>query len=900
MKRIPFPQLLLAVLCPAVACLAVAFSLSDLWAQRPEQDRPGEQNRGGERGDDFRRGGFGGGGPGGFGGGPGGFGGRGGRGDFGGGFGGRGGPGGFGGRGGGPGGPGGGPGAPDRELVEEFDLDKDGRLNTEERAAARKEIQSTGGGRGGPGGGRGGPGGGRGGPGGGRAIQGTPGAKVSPSEVKHYGDESLYDPATLRTLFLTFENEDWEQELADFKPTDVEVPAKLNVDGVDYADVGVGFRGASSFFMIPSGSKRSLNISIDYDDPDQRLLGYKTLNLLNCNGDASLMSTFLYSKVAGEKIPTPESNFVNVVINGRNWGVYCNVEQFNSDFVNKHYGTRKGARWKVNGSPRADGGLRYLGEEIEPYRSRFEMKSKEDEDAWKDLIHLCRLLEETPADELEEKLGSVLNLDGTLWFLAADMALMNSDGYWTRASDYNIYQDPNGMFHILPHDMNEAFRPSRGGGGPGGGRGFGGPGGGPGFGGPGFGGPGFGGPGGGPGFGPPGGGGPDFGGPGFGGPGGGPGFGGGPGGGGPGFGGPGGPEFDRRDGGRRGRPELEGGEEGRPPRDGDPRFAGEPRDRGPDASRGQRGGEPGRERGGDRGRERGGQRGGPAGGAYELDPLVGLEDAAKPLRSKLLANDRLRTLYLQYVRQIASESLNWDNLGPHVKNAKELIQDSVANDTRKLMTTEDFVAATSDSPNQDAQSRSLRSFADQRARYLLSHDAIKSLPEKLVSIKTVSRDRSAATNTERISVRELPRQESAVTLSEIMASNTETLQDPQGEFDDWIELRNDSDQPFDLSGFYLSDDPEYAQKWAFPKGSWIPPNGFLIVWADEDGKADDGLHANFKLSKKGETVILSNNEGVVSEITFDAQDDDATVGLHEGEVKPLTPSPGRGNRAAVK
>ena len=39
-------------------------------------------------------------------------------------------------------------------------------------------------------------------------------------------------------------------------------------------------------------------------------------------------------------------------------------------------------------------------------------------------------------------------------------------GYF--ASDYNIYQDPDGVFHILPHDMNEAFRPTRGGRGPGG------------------------------------------------------------------------------------------------------------------------------------------------------------------------------------------------------------------------------------------------------------------------------------------------------------------------------------------------------------------------------------------------------------------------------------------------
>ncbi len=34
---------------------------------------------------------------------------------------------------------------------------------------------------------------------------------------------------------------------------------------------------------------------------------------------------------------------------------------------------------------------------------------------------------------------------------------VNSDGYWVRASDYNLYLDPAGRFHVLPHDVNEAF-----------------------------------------------------------------------------------------------------------------------------------------------------------------------------------------------------------------------------------------------------------------------------------------------------------------------------------------------------------------------------------------------------------------------------------------------------------
>ena len=67
------------------------------------------------------------------------------------------------------------------------------------------------------------------------------------------------------------------------------------------------------------------------------------------------------------------------------------------------------------------------------------------------------MLNETPPDKLEAALAPLLDIDGALKFLALDIALVNSDGYWTRASDYSIYQDVKGRFHVIPHDMNEAL-----------------------------------------------------------------------------------------------------------------------------------------------------------------------------------------------------------------------------------------------------------------------------------------------------------------------------------------------------------------------------------------------------------------------------------------------------------
>jgi ribosome-binding ATPase YchF (GTP1/OBG family) len=79
--------------------------------------------------------------------------------------------------------------------------------------------------------------------------------------VKSYPDAPLYDPKTLRTIFFEFENADWEKELADFNNTDVEVPAKLTVDGKIYPNVGVHFRGASSFFTVGEDECRAWSIA---------------------------------------------------------------------------------------------------------------------------------------------------------------------------------------------------------------------------------------------------------------------------------------------------------------------------------------------------------------------------------------------------------------------------------------------------------------------------------------------------------------------------------------------------------------------------------------------------------------------------------------------------------------
>jgi hypothetical protein len=144
--------------------------------------------------------------------------------------------------------------------------------------------------------------------------------------------------------------------------------------------------------------------------------------------------------------------------------------------------------------------------------------------------------------------------------------------------------------------------------------------------------------------------------------------------------------------------------------------------------------------------------------------------------------------------------------------------------------------------------------------------------------------------------------DSPVVISEVMASNSRTIADPQGEYDDWIELHNVSDAAVDLAGRYLSDDADSPRKWTFPAGTVIPAGGYLVVWADEDGTATPGLHASFKLSASGEQVLLvdsdANGNGLMDSVMFPTLADGESWGRPSANptvLVRLTPTPGSAN-----
>jgi hypothetical protein len=108
-----------------------------------------------------------------------------------------------------------------------------------------------------------------------------------------------------------------------------------------------------------------------------------------------------------------------------------------------------------------------------------------------------------------------------------------------------------------------------------------------------------------------------------------------------------------------------------------------------------------------------------------------------------------------------------------------------------------------------------------------------------------------------------------VVINEYSASNLNTILDNYSRNEDWMELYNTGTSVFDLSGYFLSDNPADSAKWQFPENVTIPANGFIKVWlSGRDEVAGGHYHTNFKLTQtkaNPDHIVLTSPSGIILE-----------------------------------
>jgi hypothetical protein len=134
-----------------------------------------------------------------------------------------------------------------------------------------------------------------------------------------------------------------------------------------------------------------------------------------------------------------------------------------------------------------------------------------------------------------------------------------------------------------------------------------------------------------------------------------------------------------------------------------------------------------------------------------------------------------------------------------------------------------------------------------------------------------------------------------------MARNVSSVTMSNGLVADWVELYNPASTNVDLSGMVLAID-ELSDTWAFPPGSFIAANGYLVVWCAPflPGSTifEPELNTSWRIDRAGAIYLLSPQGQIFDRIEFGPQVDDYSLGRSgNGWTLLAAPTPGAANSA---
>ncbi len=245
-------------------------------------------------------------------------------------------------------------------------------------------------------------------------------------------------------------------------------------------------------------------------------------------------------------------------------------------------------------------------------------------------------------------------------------------------------------------------------------------------------------------------------------------------------------------------------------------------------------------------------------GSNDLDLIQ--NSLGKVLNNRIFNTPELRTRVMDYMCELLDYNFTSGRLTPMMDSQVTLIEDDwdSSNNFFTFQTITDYINGTTWSGSQIGGTfQSLKEF----------------IVDRRSSIQTDLNNQGHS-----CAVLPAPVAQQGLVINEFMADNDNgsPWSDQDGDFDDWIELYNNTNQVVNLENYFLSDTSTFEHKWELPNIE-IPANGYLIIWADKD--VDQvGLHTQFSLDKDGGEVILSYIDGsVIDSVEYGEQDDNISM-----------------------
>ena len=272
------------------------------------------------------------------------------------------------------------------------------------------------------------------------------------SKSKFTYGEYLFQEGAVTEINIAIDEADW-QKLLENPLTEEYYRADVTINGESMGNVAIRTKGNTSLTSVANSDsdRYSFKLDFDYYDDNGNYHGLRKLCLNNNYGDNSNMREYIcYQIMADMGLPVPQCGYSHITVNGEEWGLYLAVEAVDEVFLQTRFADATGDLYKPEGMGGTGADLVHRGDDISAY-TNLNLKTNLETSDGSEIIALMKALES--GEGLEE----VLDIENALKYIAANVALANFDSYLGGTThNYYLYEE-NGVFSVIPWDLNLAF-----------------------------------------------------------------------------------------------------------------------------------------------------------------------------------------------------------------------------------------------------------------------------------------------------------------------------------------------------------------------------------------------------------------------------------------------------------
>lgn len=130
-------------------------------------------------------------------------------------------------------------------------------------------------------------------------------------------------------------------------------------------------------------------------------------------------------------------------------------------------------------------------------------------------------------------------------------------------------------------------------------------------------------------------------------------------------------------------------------------------------------------------------------------------------------------------------------------------------------------------------------------------------------------------------------------ITEYMTHNKNSYYDMYGNYYDFVEIYNKSDNDYSLEGLYISDDINNLKKYLLPNVIINKKDYLIIHFNSNDKSYDKGVYINFGLSDNDKEIIISDGSKIIDKVDIVKLSDDVSYGKIDNKWYYFTkPTPG--------